>query len=55
MVRRPWPRKIFETSLVQNGGFVKAWGQDLWAERVALAVGGVAHYILSSWEGLGLV
>ena len=27
---------ILETSLVQKGGFIKAQGQDPWAERVAL-------------------
>ena len=28
--------RILETSLVQKGGFIKARGQDLWAERAAL-------------------
>jgi len=28
--------RILETSLVQKGGFIKAWGQDLWAERAAM-------------------
>ena len=27
--------RILETSLVQNGGFIKAWGEDLWAEGAA--------------------
>ena len=27
---------ILETSLVQKGGFIKARGQDPWAERAAL-------------------
>ena len=27
--------RILETSLVQKGGFIKAWGQDLQAERAA--------------------
>ena len=25
--------RILETTLVQNGSFIKAWGQDLWAGR----------------------
>ena len=29
---------IPETSLVQKGGFVKAWGQDPWAEIAALGL-----------------
>ena len=40
-----------EMSLVLKGGFIKAQGQDLWAERAALGSKGVAHCILSSWEG----
>ena len=28
-------QRILETSLLQNGGFIKAWGQDLWAGRAA--------------------
>ena len=28
--------KILEMSLVQKGGFIKAWGQNLWAEKAAL-------------------
>lgn len=32
--------RIFETSLVQKGGFIKAWGQeDSGAERAAAALG----------------
>ena len=27
--------RILETSLVQNGGFTKAWGQYPWAEKTA--------------------
>lgn len=27
--------RIFEMSLLQNGGFTKAWGQDPWAGRIA--------------------
>ena len=27
--------RILETSLVQNGSFIKARGQDLWAGRAA--------------------
>ena len=27
--------RILETSLVQNGGFIKAQGQDSWAGRAA--------------------
>lgn len=26
---------ILQMSLVQNGGFIKAWGQDPWAGRAA--------------------
>ena len=37
--------RILERSLVQKGGFIKAWGQDLWAGRAALGLGGVADYI----------
>jgi len=28
--------RILEMSLVQKGGFIKARGQDLWAERAVL-------------------
>ena len=28
--------RIPEESLVQKGDFIKAWGQDPWAERAAL-------------------
>jgi len=28
--------RILETPLVQKGDFIKAWGWDPWAERVAL-------------------
>ena len=31
--------RIHETSLVQNGGFIKAQGQDLWAGRAAAPAG----------------
>jgi len=34
---------ILETSLVQKGGFIKAQGQDPWAERTVVGSGGVAH------------
>ena len=27
--------RILQTSLMQKGGFIKAWEQDLWAERAA--------------------
>ena len=27
--------RILEMSLVQKGGFIKAWGQGQWAERAA--------------------
>ena len=27
--------RVLEMSLVQNGGSMKAWGQDPWAERAA--------------------
>ena len=37
---------ILESSLVQKGGFIKAQGQDLQAERAALGSQGVAHSIL---------
>ena len=30
--------RILETSLVQKGGFIKAQGHDLWAERAALGL-----------------
>ena len=30
--------RILETSLVQKGSFIKAWGQDPWAERGALGL-----------------
>ena len=26
--------RILEMSLVQNGGFIKAWGQDRWQEEL---------------------
>ena len=37
--------RILETSWVQKGGFIKAWGQDPWAERRALGLGGATDYI----------
>ena len=36
--------RILEMSLVQNGGFIKALGQDLWAGKAA------ADYIPGNWE-----
>lgn len=30
--------RILEMSSVQKGGFIKAWGQDPWAERAALGL-----------------
>ena len=30
--------RILEMSLVQKGDFIKAWGQDPWAERAALGL-----------------
>ena len=27
--------RILEISMVQNGSFIKAWGQDSWAGRAA--------------------
>ena len=44
--------RIPEMSLVQKGSFIKAQGQDPWAERAALGSLGVAQYILSGWEGV---
>ena len=29
---------VFETSLVQKGDFIKAWGQDPWAERAVVGL-----------------
>ena len=44
--------RILETSLVQNGSFIKAQGQDRWAGRAAApGLGGVADYISGSREG----
>ena len=44
--------RILETSVVQNGGFIKAWGQDPWAGKAAaLGLRWVADYIPGSWEG----
>ena len=40
---------------MKKGGFIKASGQDPWAERAAPGSREVAHYIRSSWEGLGIV
>ena len=43
--------RILETSLVQNGGFIKAQGQNPWAGRdAALRVGGASDYILWGWS-----
>ena len=43
--------RVLETSLVQNGGFTKARGQDLWAERAtSQGLLGVADYILAELE-----
>ena len=44
--------RIFETSLVQKRGFIKAGGQDPRAGRAALGSQGVAYYRLSNWEGV---
>ena len=44
--------RILEPSLVQKRGFIKAQQRDLWAEKAALGSSGVAHYIVSSWEGI---
>ena len=30
--------RILEMSSVQKGGFIKAWGRDLWAQRAALGL-----------------
>lgn len=38
--------RVLEMSLVQNGGFIKAGGQDVWAERAATR--GLI-YLLGSW------
>ena len=42
--------RILETSLVQNGGFIKTQGQDPWAGRAALGLQLVTDYIVPSWE-----
>ena len=34
--------RILETFSVQEGAFVIAWGQELWPERAALGLRGVA-------------
>lgn len=44
--------RILEMALGQKGGFIKAPGQDPWAERAVPGSGGVAHYMLPSWEGV---
>ena len=31
-------KEFLKMSLVQKGDFIKAWGQDLWAERAALGL-----------------
>ena len=42
--------RILETSWVQRGGFIKARGQDLWAERAAApGLSGVADYTRGNW------
>ena len=38
-------KEFLKKSLVQKGDFIKAWGQDPWAERAALQVWG--------WSGGG--
>ena len=44
--------RILETSLVQNGGFIKVWGPDPWAGRVAApGLWGGADCIPVSREG----
>ena len=37
-VRGDGQERILETSSVQKGSFIKAQGQDLWAERAALGL-----------------
>ena len=31
-------KDFLKTSLVQKGDFIRAWGQDLWAERATLGL-----------------
>ena len=31
-------KEFLKTSLVQKGDFIKAWGQDQWAERTVLGL-----------------
>ena len=45
-------KEFLKMSLVQKGNFIKAWGQDLWAERAALGLWRVNDCIPSGWEGL---
>ena len=40
---------------MQKGDFIKAQGQNPWAERAALELGQVTGYIASSWEGVSLL
>ena len=42
-------KEFLKMSLVQKGDFIKARGQDPWAERAALELGRVTGYILWSW------
>ena len=39
---------ILETPVMQKGDFIKARGQDLWAERAILGLGEVADYVFFS-------
>ena len=44
--------RILKMSLVQNGGFIKARGQALWARRAAaLSLGREADYIPGNGKG----
>ena len=46
------PERILDLSLVQKGGFIKAPRTGPMGRKASLGSCGVAHYILSSWEGV---
>ena len=46
--------RMLETSLVQKGSFIKAWGQDPWAERAAVGSEELCIIYFQVGRGLGI-
>ena len=45
-------KEFLKMSLVQKSDFIKAQGQDPWAEIAELGLWRVTDYIPSGWEGV---